>query len=157
MSLARTNFILSNVNALLGSTVGAMNDSNNGVDPGTTIMNFGLNVMNGAARNAVAYDIRKMTGSSIGFLITGMAGYGNQEANIKGSTALMGASLMTSMMGPFGWNGGWFGGGCFGPSIFGGGCFGPPVAPMPPMMGFPTSHTEINITTNGRGFRHWHF
>ena len=98
-----------------------------------------------------------MTGSSIGFLINGMAGYGNQEANIKGSTALMGASLMTSMMGPFGWNGGWFGGGCFGPSIFGGGCFGPPVAPMPPMMGFPTSHTEINITTNGRGFRHWHF
>lgn len=155
MSLGRTNYILSNVNALLGSTVGAINDHNNGVDPGTTTMNFGLNVMNGTVRNAVAYDMYQRTGTNLGFMINGMAGYGNQEANVKGSTALMGASIMNSMFNPFGgcFGGGWVGGSVFGPMVPMGGFYsymGPSVFAPPPVFGFgcPPMHSHCHSHTH---------
>lgn len=136
MSLAKTNFILSNVNALLGSTAGALDDKKKGVDAGTTAVNFGLNVANGAVRNQIAYDMRKTTGSNMGFLINNMAGYGNDKANAKGMMGLMGASIMTSMLRPWGFGGGccgggfggfgggYYGGGFCGGSVFGGGYMG---------------------------------
>ena len=172
MDLSRLNYTLSNINAVLGSTVGAIEDKKEGASTGQALFNFGNNVLNGAIRNEVAYDIRKHSGSNIGFLINGMAGYGNDEANAKGMQGLFGATLLTSMLG--GCHGGWYGGGMypmtmgcgpFGGSMFGGGLWGhscgcgmPPMAtggffPAPMM---PTSFTEINITTNGfRGHRHY--
>lgn len=167
VDLSRTNYILGNVNALLGSTVGAVNDRNRGADWGTAGMNFGLNVLNGTVRNAVAYDMRKTTGSNLGFIINGLAGYGNEEANAKGTMGLMGASIMTSMLGgPFGgwYGGGWCGGGPFGGGmfggggLFGGGCcnHGYPGGFMGGGGFFPSSYTEINITTSGsRSHRHF--
>lgn len=91
MSLSRTNFILSNVNALLGSTATALEAKNKGANPSDIAVDFGLNVMNGAVRNEIAYDMRKTTGSNLGFLINNMAGYGNEAANSKGMMGLMGA------------------------------------------------------------------
>ena len=134
MSLSRTNFILSNVNALLGSTATALEAKNKGANPSDIAVDFGLNVMNGAVRNEIAYDMRKTTGSNVGFLINNMAGYGNEAANSKGMMGLMGASIMTAMMRPWGGfggcccTGGFMSGGFMGGSIFGGG-FGPPGLP----------------------------
>jgi len=171
MDLSKVNYTLSNVNALLGSTVGAIEDKNNGVDNGTTLFNFGNNLLNGVIRNEVAYDIRRDTGSNLGFLINGMAGYGNDEANAKGMQGLMGATLLTSMLGGC-HGGGWYGGGMFpmtmGCGPFGGGMFGggflggscgcgmPPLATGGFMPMMPMSYTEININHNGfRGNRHY--
>jgi len=166
MDLSRLNYTLSNINAVLGSTVGAIEDKKEGASTGQALFNFGNNVLNGAIRNEVAYDIRKHSGSNIGFLINGMAGYGNDEANAKGMQGLFGASLLTSMMGGChggGWYGGGmypmmgyspFGAGMFGGGLFGGGCCGgmPPMATggfLPPPM--PTSYTEIHISGNCGG------
>lgn len=161
--LSRVNYTLSNINALLGSTVGALDDKSKGASSGEALFNFGNNVLNGAIRNEVAYDMRKTTGSNLGFLINGMAGYGNDEANAKGMQGLFGATLLTSMLGGGCYGGGWFGGGMypmmgpFGGGMFGGGCCG-----MPPMSTggfFPSSmsFTEINISHSGRRFGGRHF
>ncbi len=158
MSLSQTNFILSNINAWMGSAANALEQKNNGADWGTSIMNFGTHALNGTARNIVAKDIYEKTGgdmfggSYIGYIANSAAGYGTNEADAKGMAGLMGASMMTSMLNPFG---GCWGGGFCGPSIFGGGYFG---IPMTPMVGFPTSYTEINISTSGcHHHRHFRF
>ncbi len=131
MDIPRLNYTLSQVNNLLGSALGAVEDKQQGADTGTSIMNFGLNVMNGAVRNEVAYDMRRTTGSNLGFLINNMAGYGSEEANIKGMNGLLGASLFNAVTSPWAWGGGFFGGGCCTPPPLAmGGCFG--------MMGGPT-------------------
>ena len=85
------------------------------------------------------------TGSYLGYAINSAAGYGSSEANAKGTSALIGASLLTSPFGIFGmmnpystlygcgpygngfWNSGFFGRGCGcntpfmfgGPTMFG--------------------------------------
>ncbi len=153
---SKVNYTLSQVNALLGSTVGALNDKNKGASTGEALFNFGNNVLNGAIRNEVAYDIRKTTGSNLGFLINGMAGYGNDEANAKGMQGLFGATMLTSMFGGC-YGGGWFGGGMypmmgpFGGGMFGGGCCGMPPMSTGGFLGGPMSFTEINISTNHGG------
>ena len=67
MGLDNTLYTLSNINALLGSTVGFTNARNNGVPVGDALMDFGFNVMNGAIRNEAARDIRRHTGSYLGY------------------------------------------------------------------------------------------
>ena len=169
MNLSELNYTLSQINAGLGSVVGAIEDKNNGASNSTALFNFGNNLLNGAIRNEVAYDIRRNTGSNLGFLINGMAGYGNDEANAKGMQGLFGASMLASMQGGC-HGGGWFGGGLLGMGPFGGGMFGgglwgcghtcgmPPLStggyyPMPMM---PMSYTEVNIHHTGhRGHRHF--
>ena len=129
VDFVKLNYTLSNVNNLLGSAVGAAEDRQNGADAGTSIMNFGMNVLNGAVRNEVAYDMRKTYGTNMGFLINNMAGYGSAEANQKGMQGLLGASLFNAMTTPWMYGGGGFyGGGCgcnsmspFGMGMFGGG------------------------------------
>lgn len=130
MDFAKVNYTLSNINNLLGSAIGAVEDKQKGADTGTSIMNFGLNVMNGAVRNEVAYDMRKNYGSNMGFVINNMAGYGSEEANQKGMQGLLGASVFNAMLNPWAMGGGIFGGGCCSsmpvmpPVIMGGGCCG---------------------------------
>lgn len=127
MDLSRLNYTLSNVNNLLGSTLGAVEDRQNGASTGESIMNFGLNVTNGAIRNEVAYDMRKRYGTNMGFLVNNMAGYGSAEANQKGMTGLLGASLFNAVVtNPWTFGGGCWGGGFYSapmmPMMFGGGC-----------------------------------
>lgn len=118
MNLVNFNYTLSHINNLLGSTIGAVEEKQKGADTGTSIMNFGTNVLNGAVRNEVARDMRETYGTNMGFLINNMAGYGSKEANEKGMKGLMEASLFNAMLSP------WAQGGGFG--IFGRGCCAPP-------------------------------
>ncbi len=161
MGLSQTNFILSNINAWLGSTANAIEEKNNGADWGTSIMNWGRHGLNGTVRNIVAKDIYERTGgdrfggSYIGYIANTAAGYGTDEADQKGTMGLFGASMLTSFANPF--CGGWYGGGFCGPSIFGGGYFAGPMMPMGPAVGFPTSYTEININTSGCHHHHRRF
>lgn len=165
MSLSQVNFILSNINAWLGSANNAIEEKNNGADWGTSIMNFGRHAMNGTVRNIVAKDIYESTGgdrfggSYLGYMVNTAAGYGTDEADQKGTAGLFGASMLTSMMNPFGgcYGGGFYSGGFCGPSVFGGGYFSTPMMPMTPMFGYPSSYTEINITSSGCGHRHFRF
>lgn len=146
MDIPKLNYTLSQVNNILGSTIGAVEDKQKGADTGTSIMNFGLNVLNGAVRNEVAYDMRKTTGSNLGFLINNMAGYGSEEANIKGMNGLLGASVFNAVTSPWNWGGGFFGGGCCAPppmpmggccgmGMFGGGFMGGPTFTSPGVLG----------------------
>lgn len=112
MDIPKLNYTLSQVNNILGSTIGAVEDKQKGADTGTSIMNFGLNVLNGAVRNEVAYDMRKTTGSNLGFIVNNMAGYGSEEANMKGMNGLLGASLFNAVTTPWMYGGGFWGGGC---------------------------------------------
>ncbi len=150
MGLPETNYILSNINAIIGSTAGAIQARNRGVDPSTASMNFGLNVMNGIFRNSVAYDMRKVTGSNLGFMVNNLAGYGSPEANAAGTSGLMNASVLSSIAGPYA---GWYGGGVFGPSMFGG-YFAPPVVPTFGFFSFaPPMPTQVVTTFHS----HRHF
>lgn len=108
MSIEKTTFMLSNLNALLGSGLTYQQQIKDGVPLGQATTEFGMNIFNGAMRNEIARDIRHTTGSNLGYIINGMAGYGNPEANAKGTAGLLGASLFTSMMSP--WNYGCGGG-----------------------------------------------
>lgn len=132
MSLGKVNYILSNINAVLGSGVNYIYDKQQGDKSGAAEVNFGLNVMNGVARNAIAEGIRRDTGSYLGYTVNNLAGYGDATSNAQGMVGLMGASVLTN---PFIMRGG-----CYGPSLFSG-YFAPPVytvpvAPMPmPMYG----------------------
>ena len=121
MSLGKLNYVLSNINAVLGSGVSYIQDKQNGDKSGAAEVNFGLNVLNGVARNAVAEGIRRDTGSYLGYAVNGLAGYGDATSNAEGIIGLMGASLLTN---PY------MGGGCYGPSLFSG-YFAPPPAVMP--------------------------
>lgn len=126
MDIPKLNYTLSHINNILGSTIGAVEDKQNGADTGTSIMNFGLNVVNGAVRNEVAYDMRRTTGSNLGFIVNNMAGYGSEEANMKGMNGLLGASLFNAVTTPWMYGGGFWGGGCCAPMPmgYGMGCFG---------------------------------
>ena len=73
MDLPKLNYTLSNINNILGSTLGAVEDKRNGASTGESIMNFGLNLTNGAVRNEVAYDMRRQYGTNMGFLVNNMA------------------------------------------------------------------------------------
>ena len=121
MSLGKLNYVLSNINAVLGSGVSYIQDKQNGDKSGAAEINFGLNVVNGVARNAVAEGIRRDTGSYLGYAVNGLAGYGDATSNAQGMVGLMGASLLTN---PY------MGGGCYGPSLFSGYFTPPPVMPM---------------------------
>ncbi len=136
MDLPRLNYTLSNINNILGSTLGAVEDKRNGASTGESIMNFGLNLTNGAVRNEVAYDMRRHYGTNMGFLVNNMAGYGSAEANQKGMAGLLGASLFNAVVtNPWSYGGccgGFgvpvmtmpvFGGGCCGGGFFGGGTY----------------------------------
>ncbi len=129
MSLGKLNYVLSNVNAVLGSGVNYIYDKQQGDKSGAAEVNFGMNVVNGLARNAIAEGIRRDTGSYLGYTVNNLAGYGDATANAQGMVGLMGASLVTN---PF-----MYGGFC-GPSVFSGYC-APPMAmysmPMMPMYG----------------------
>lgn len=136
MDLPKLNYTLSNINNILGSTLGAVQDKQNGASTGESIMNFGLNLTNGAIRNEVAYDMRRTYGTNMGFLVNNMAGYGSAEANQKGMAGLLGASLFNAVVtNPWSYGGccgGFaapvmpmpvFGGGCCGGGFFGGGTY----------------------------------
>lgn len=143
MSLDNTIYALSNINNLLGGTLGYVRDTQNGVPAGYAMSNAGLNIMNGAIRNEASRDIYRMTGSYMGYAVNNIAGYGNPVANYQGTVGTMGALMLSMPMnifnpcmtstlygcGPYGagyWNSGFFGGGCCGnlfmfggPSMFG--------------------------------------
>lgn len=128
MGLDNTLYTLSNVNAILGSAVGFADARNNGVPVGDALMDFGFNVMNGAIRNEAARDIRRHTGSYLGYAVNSAAGYGNPVANAQGTMGLIGASMVTSPFGIFGcgfnpyMTSSIYGCGPFGGGFFGGGC-----------------------------------
>lgn len=163
------NYNLSNINNLLGSTIGAVEDKQNGASTGTSIMNFGLNVLNGAVRNEVALDMRRTTGSNMGFMINNQAGYGSEEANQKGMQGLLQASLFNAMtapwmnmggcccngggmmaMGGFYGGGATFGGGTFtSPGIIGGVFHG---VPMPSSLATPYFGSGMSVFSTNRFF-----
>lgn len=112
-SLNNFNYKISNVNAVLGSTVTALDDSKNGKPLVDNIFNFGLNVTNGLARNDWAKTMAD-NGDSSGQAINALAGYGNLQANAQGTAGLM----FESMVNP------WATGGMMGYPMFGGMCGG---------------------------------
>lgn len=139
MSIDNTIYALSNMNALLGSSLGFVNDRQNGVPTGYALSDMGYNIMNGALRNMASRDIQQRTGSYMGYAINNIAGYGNPVANYQGTLGTMGALAlsnpfsifgcspwMTSSLygcGPMGygyWNSGFFGGCGYNPFVFGG-------------------------------------
>lgn len=144
MSIDNLIYNLSNVNAIMGSAFGYVQDKDSGTCTRDAISNFGMNVTNGLFRNYAAKNIQENSGSYLGYAINSAAGYGNAAANVNGTSALLGATLLTSPYGIFGampyssiygcgpygngfWNGGFFGGGCCckspfmysGPTMFG--------------------------------------
>ena len=123
MSLSKLNYTLSNINAVLGSTVNYIYDKQQGDKSGSAEVNFGLNVANGLARNQIAEGIRRNTGSYMGYVMNNLAGYGDATANAQGMMGLMGASIMTN---PF-----MFSGGCYGPTY----TYCQPMMPAMPMYG----------------------
>ena len=119
MSLAKLNYTLSNINAVLGSGVSYIYDKQQGDKSGAAEVNLGLNLANGLARNCIAEGIRRDTGSYMGYAVNSLAGYGDATSNAQGMVGLMGASILTN---PFAY------GGFCGPSVFG--CAYTPVMPM---------------------------
>lgn len=137
MSLDNAVYAMSNINALLSSTLGYVNAKQNGVPTGYALSDMGYNIMNGALRNAASRDIQQTTGSYLGYAVNSAAGYGNPVANYQGTVGTMGALMLSTPLftsslygcGPYGygyWNSGFFGNGCYnnafmfgGPSMFG--------------------------------------
>lgn len=142
MNLDNAIYALSNINAIMGSSLGYMNDRQNGIPAGYAMSNMGYNIMNGALRNEASRQIHNMTGSYLGYAVNNAAGYGSPEANYAGTMGTIGAAMISSPFGifnpygtsalygcgPYGggyWNSGFFGGcGCNsfafgGPSLFG--------------------------------------
>lgn|SRR5574344_71311 len=109
MSWTNALYTLSNINAVLGSYKTYAQDKD--------ITNFGLNVLNGAARNEVANE-RSKFGDMTGYAINMVTGYGNPTANTNGTMGLLATTPM------FGFGMPWFGGNMFGCGMFGGSMFG---------------------------------
>lgn len=129
MGLDNTIYALSNMNAILGSTLGYVNDKQSGVSTGNALSNFGTNIMNGAFRNAVSRDIQQTSGSYLGYAVNSAAGYGNPVSNYQGTVGTIGAAMLTSPFGIFGCNpymmtSSIYGCGPFGGGYLGGGMFG---------------------------------
>ena len=128
MSIDNAIHALSNFNAVMGSFAGYADARNQGVPASDAMIDFGLNVMNGTIRNAAARDIQQRSGSYLGYAVNSIAGYGNPEANARGTVGLIGASMLTSPFGIFGcgfnpyMTSSIYGCGPFGGGFFGGGC-----------------------------------
>lgn len=123
MSLDNAIYALSNVNALMGSTMGLIDARNNGVPTGDALMNFGYSVMNGALRNEASREIQRHTGSYLGYAVNSMAGYGNPVSNYVGTVGTIGAAMVSSPFGIFGCNP-FMTSTIYGCGPFGGGFFG---------------------------------
>lgn len=117
MNWVNFNYKLSNINNLLESSNSALEGKLNGQKASDILIDFGMNVTNGALRNEIAYDIKRTTGSDLGIAINDAAGYGSAAANQKGMQGLMGASLFNGLFGRS-----WFGGCGGGYPVMGGGC-----------------------------------
>lgn len=112
MSLSSFNYTLSNINAILGSTLSYVDEKQAGDKSGAAEVNFGFNVCNGLLRNAGAEYFRRHTGSYLGYTINSLAGYGNAASNYYGSMGLLGLSMMTNPFRFFGGCSPMFGIGC---------------------------------------------
>ena len=139
MGLNDAIYALSNINALMSSTMNYIDARNNGVPANYALSNMGYSIMNGALRNEVSREIQQHTGSYLGYAVNSVAGYGNPVANYNGTMGTIGAAMlsggifgcspwMTSSLygcGPYGggyWNSGFLGCNNFmfgGPSLFG--------------------------------------
>ncbi|MDR1168841.1 MAG: hypothetical protein LBK53_08160 [Heliobacteriaceae bacterium] len=107
-------YAMNNFNAVLGSTLTYMNQTNAGVPSGYALSNFGYNIYNGTMRNAIAHNMYNYTGSTLGHQVNIFAGYGNPASNFAGTVGLMGAMLPYSFgYSPF-----------YTPSLYGGGFLG---------------------------------
>ncbi len=172
MGLHDTFLFVNGLSNVVNSACTAIQGKKQGDDWGTAVANFGNNLFTGAVRTAVAENIFQRTGGEeyggtyLGHLMNAKSGYGTPEANEQGMKDLFMASMLTSPYfgGMYGGGcchgGGFFGGGMYGGSLyggyFGGGMFAAHPPMMTPMMGFPSSYTEVNITTSGGcGRRHF--
>ena len=90
MGFAENMRIWSGINCGLASLVGYTQMKSNGVDTNTAIGATAGNVLNGLARNEVAYEMQKM-GNPVGNMINMYAGYGNPVSNAIGTAGLLGA------------------------------------------------------------------
>lgn len=90
MGFADTMRIWSNINCGLASAVNYGEQRHAGAPVGVAGFNFMQNMVNGIARNQVAYQMQSW-GNPIGNNINMMAGYGNPVSNAFGTYALMGA------------------------------------------------------------------
>ncbi len=129
MSLDNAIYALSQVNSLLGSTIGYINDRQNGASAGYALSNMGYNIMNGAFRNEASREILNSSGSYLGYAVNNIAGYGNPVANYQGTLGTIMSAAITSPYGIFGCNPmssiygcSPFGGGYFNRWFPGGGC-----------------------------------
>lgn len=120
MDWVKFNYNMSNINNLLGSTNSALEGAAQKQKASDILIDFGKNIMSGALRNEIAYDMKRATGSDLGIAINDVAGYGTKEANQKGMQGLMGASVFNGMLGG-GCCGGYMGGY---PMMGMGGCMG---------------------------------
>lgn len=103
MDWVQFNYNLSNVNNILSSTNTALDGITKKQSASDILIDFGKNIISGALRNDIAYDMKRTTGSDLGIAINDMAGYGTAAANQKGMQGLMGASVFSRGM---------YGGGC---------------------------------------------
>ena len=125
MSLDNAIHALSNFNAVMGSFNSMVDAKNNGVPTSDALIDFGFNVSNGVLRNAAARDIHNRSGSYLGYAINSAAGYGNPISNTNATIGLIGASMLTSPFGIFGYGfNPYMTSSIYGCSPFGGGFFG---------------------------------
>ena len=137
MDWVNLNYKLSNINNLLECTNSALDGVTKKQKASDILIDFGTNIVNGAVRNEIAYDMKRTTGSDLGIAINDAAGYGSAAANQQGMQGLMSASLFSGMFGNTCCGGGMMGfpmmgmGGCMGgfpmmgmtytsPGLFGG-------------------------------------
>lgn len=120
MDWVNLNYKLSSINNALECFNSALDGASKKQKASDILIDFGSNLINGQARNEIAYDIKRTTGSDLGIAVNDNAGYGSAEKNQKGMQDLMQASVFSGMYG--------FGCGCGGMGIFGGyptmGCMG---------------------------------
>ena len=96
MSFADNMRILSNICCGLSSADAYINQRQSGVSTGTATYNLIGNLLNGFARNEVAYGMQMM-GNPMGNTINAFAGYGNSFSNAIGTVALLGANCSPNM------------------------------------------------------------
>lgn len=143
MSIDNTIYALSNINALLGSTLNYIDNRQNGMSQSAAISDLGYNIAYGGLRNMASRDIFQNSGSYLGYMVNSNAGYGNPVSNYQGAMGTIGAMMLTTPWnvfgccnpymtssiygcGPYGigyFNGGFFNRGCYStfgaPSMFG--------------------------------------
>lgn len=101
MNLDNTIYAMSNINALLGSTLGYVNAKQNGVPTSYALYDMGNSIMNGAIRNAASRDIQRATGSYLGYAVNNAAGYGNPVADYQGTVGTMNALMLSTPLALF--------------------------------------------------------